>query len=228
MYPSACRLVVTCENNQAFFKPLLGERVCTIPNPIFPPSAVQGETPFLPHRPLVITAGRLSHEKGYDLLIRAFAKLKNHYPDWNLLILGEGPRRVELERLVSDLGLKERVFLPGRVKNPYDYYEKADLFVLSSRYEGFGNVLGEAMACGMPVVAAKCSPSVTELVQDGVNGLLAEPDDVDSLTAAMDKLMSDEDRRASLGEQARFTSQRFSLDSVMALWENLIEELTTG
>ena len=70
LYPSACRLVVICNNNQEFFKPLLSERVCTIPNPIFPPPAVQGETPFLPQRPLVIAAGRLSHEKGHDLLIR--------------------------------------------------------------------------------------------------------------------------------------------------------------
>jgi glycosyltransferase involved in cell wall biosynthesis len=227
LYPSACRLVVICNNNQAFFKPLLAERVCTIPNPIFPPPVVQGETPFLPQRPFVIAAGRLSHEKGHDLLIRAFARLGDHHPDWNLVILGEGSQRSELERLVFEFRLGERVFLPGRVKNPYDYYLKADLFVLPSRYEGFGNVLGEAMACGMPVVAANCSPGVAEVVQDGVNGLLAEPDDVDSLTAAMDNLMSDIGRRANLGEQARLTSERFSLDSVMTLWENLIRELTT-
>ena len=227
LYPSARRLVVICNNNQAFFKPLLGDRVCTIPNPIFPPPAVQGETPFLPHRPFVIAAGRLSHEKGHDILIRAFAKLGDHHPDWNLLILGEGSQRDELERLVAEFGLGEKVFLPGRVKNPYDYYLKADLFVLPSRYEGFGNVLGEAMVCGMPLVAANCSPGVVEIVQDGVNGLLAEPNDVDSLAAAMENLMSDGNRRASLGEQARLTSQRFSPDSVMTQWENLVRELTT-
>ncbi len=227
LYPSASRLVVICKNNQAFFEPILADRVRTIPNPIFPPPAVAGETPFLPQPPLVIAAGRLSREKGHDLLIKAFAKLGDHYPDWNLLILGEGSQRGQLERLVSEYGLGERVFLPGRVKNPYDYYLKADLFVLPSRYEGFGNVLGEAMVCGMPIVAANCSPGVVEVVQDGVNGLLADPDNADSLAAAMDTLMCNGDRRASLGEQARLTSQRFSPQSVMNQWENLVRELIT-
>lgn len=226
-YPSASRLVVQNQPAQILFRPLLGERVCVIPNPILQPPAVQGETPFLPDRPVVINVGRLSREKGCDLLIRAFAKLTDRYSEWKLLILGDGPQRSDLERLVSELELGERVSLPGRVKNPYDYYRKADLFVLPSRYEGLPNALCEAMACGMAVVAANCSPGVTEVVQDGVNGLLAQVEDIGSLATAMDNLMSDEERRARLGEQARLSVERFNLDRVMTLWENLIRELTT-
>lgn len=226
-YPSASRLVVQNQSAQALFKPLVGERNCVIPNPILQLPAVQGETPFLPHRPVVLTAGRLSHEKGCDLLIRAFSVLSKRYPDWNLLILGDGSQRSELEGLVTELGLNDRISLPGRVKNPYDYFRKADLFVLPSRYEGQPNALCEAMACGMAVVAANCSPGVAEVVHDGVNGLLTEPENVDSLAVAMDNLMSDKDRRASLGEQACLSTEPYQLNKVMSLWENLIRELTT-
>jgi glycosyltransferase involved in cell wall biosynthesis len=228
MYPSASRLVVQNLPTQALFKPLLGEGVCIIPNPILQPPALQGETPFLLKRPVVITAGRLSREKGCDLLIRAFAGLADRYPDWRLLILGEGPQRSELERLIAELQMGESICMPGREKNPYDYYRRADLFVLPSRYEGLPNALCEAMACGMAVVAANCSPGVAEVVQNGVNGLLAEPENVDSLAAAMDNLMGDKDRRTVLGQKAHLSVEPYNLDRVMTLWENLIRELTTG
>ncbi len=226
-YPSASRLVAQSQAAQVSFKPLLGEKVCIIPNPILPLPEVLGETPFLVHRPVVLNAGRLSREKGCDLLIRAFARLSNRYPDWNLLILGEGPQRKELEALVADLGIQERISLPGRVKNPYDYFRKADLFVLPSRYEGLPNALCEAMACGMAVVAANCSPGVAEVIQDGVNGVLVEPENVDSLAEAMDQLMGDQAHRASLGKQASLSVEPYQLNSVMVLWEDLVRELTT-
>jgi glycosyltransferase involved in cell wall biosynthesis len=226
-YPWSSRLVVQNRHAQAFFKPRLGEKLCIIPNPILPLPAVAGETLFLAHRPLVLAAGRLSREKGCDLLIRAFARLSERYPDWNLLILGEGPRRNELEALVAELTMQERIKLPGKVKNPYDYFRKADLFVLPSRYEGLPNALCEAMVCGMAVVAANCSPGVAEVVQDSVNGLLAEPENVDSLAGAMDQLMGDKDRRASLGEQASLSTEPYNLNRVMTLWEDLVRELTT-
>jgi glycosyltransferase involved in cell wall biosynthesis len=226
-YPSASRLVVQNQAAQISFKPLLGDRSCIIPNPILALPAVEGETPFLVHRPVVLNAGRLSREKGCDLLIRAFASLSQRYPDWNLLILGEGSQRSDLEGLVAELGMRERISLPGRVKNPYDYFRKGDLFVLPSKYEGLPNALCEAMACGMAVVAANCSPGVAEVVHDGINGLLAESENVDSLAGAMEKLMSDRARRASLGEQASLSVEPYNLNKVMALWEDLVRELTT-
>jgi GalNAc-alpha-(1->4)-GalNAc-alpha-(1->3)-diNAcBac-PP-undecaprenol alpha-1,4-N-acetyl-D-galactosaminyltransferase len=226
-YPSAGRLVVQNQSGLDFFKPMLGEQIRIIPNPILPAPEKPGETPCLPHGTVVMTAGRLSHEKGCDLLIRAFAMLAGHYPDWRLLILGEGPQRSQLEGLIAELEMSGRVSLPGRVKNPYDYYRKADLFVLPSRYEGLPNSLCEAMACGMPIVAAGCSPGVIEVVQNGVNGLLAEPENVDSLAEAMGNLMGDKDRRDRLGQQARLSVEPYNMERVTALWENLIRELTT-
>jgi GalNAc-alpha-(1->4)-GalNAc-alpha-(1->3)-diNAcBac-PP-undecaprenol alpha-1,4-N-acetyl-D-galactosaminyltransferase len=225
-YPSASRLVVLSQAARVFFKGLPGEKLCIIPNPILGVPVVEGETPYLTHRPVVLTAGRLSREKGCDLLIRAFAMSRERYPDWNLLILGDGAQRNELEGLVDELGMKQCISLPGRVKNPYDYFRKGDLFVLPSRYEGLPNALCEAMVCGMAVVAANCSPGVAEVVQDGVNGLLAQPENVDSLAAAMQQLMGDKTRRASLGEEASLSMQPYRLDRVMTQWEDLIRELT--
>ena len=225
-YPWASHLVAQNRPAQVFFEPVLGKKISIIPNPILPLPEAQGETPFFNHRPVVLAAGRLSREKGCDLLIRAFAVLRDRYPDWNLLILGEGPQRRELETLVVDLGLKERISLPGRVKNPYDYFCKGDLFVLPSRYEGLPNALCEAMACGMAVVATNCSPGVAEVVQDGVNGLLAETENVDSLAAGMGHLMGNEARRASLGKQASLSVEPYQLNRVMSQWEDLIRELS--
>jgi glycosyltransferase involved in cell wall biosynthesis len=99
VYPSTNYLVVQNQQVRAFFQPMLGEKVRLISNPILPPELETGETPFLPARPVVLTAGRLAREKGHDLLIRAFAQVHDHYPDWHLLILGEGLQRAELESI---------------------------------------------------------------------------------------------------------------------------------
>ena len=115
--------------------------------------------------------------------------------------------------------------MPGKVKNPYDYYRKADLFVLPSRYEGLPNAMCEAMACGMAVVATNCSPGVAEVIQNGANGLLVEAENVASLAAALGDLMGDKDRRASLGQRAHLSVEPYHLDRVMTLWENLIRDL---
>ena len=98
--------------------------------------------------------------------------------------------------------------------------------MLPSRYEGLPNALCEAMACGMAVVVANCSPGVAEVIRNGVNGLLTETENVDSLAAAMQQLMGDNARRASLGEQASLSSGPYQLNRVMTLWEDLIRELT--
>ena len=223
VYPSTHYLVVQNQQVRAFFQPMLGDKVQLIPNPVLPPVLETGETPFLPARPLVMSAGRLAREKGYDLLIRAFAQVHDYYPDWHLLILGEGNQRAELEKLVAAFGLGGTVLLPGGVKNPYDYYRKADLFVLPSRYEGLPNALCEAMVCGLPVIAANCSAGVSEVVEDGVNGVLVSPEDIDGLSVALESLMADPERRACLGQQAREIGTRFGLERVMQMWEDLLQ-----
>src|SRR5262249_50312577 len=153
IYPLANRIVVQTERTALAFPSRIRQKAIVIPNPVHPPSAVDAQRESTRS---VIAIGRLTKEKGFDLLIRAFARLSTRHPEWRLTILGDGPLRMEIEHLLDELGLKEAVKLPGEVKNIDDYVTQAEIFVLSSRYEGFPNALCEAMAGGLAVVSADC------------------------------------------------------------------------
>ena len=178
------------------------------------------------HREQIILAiGRLVEQKGHDLLIRAFARAHAAEAGWRLVILGEGPQRPALEKLVLNLGIRDAVSLPGIVNEPAELLSRAGIFVLPSRYEGFPNALLEAMACGCAVIAADCPSGPAEIIHDGVNGLLVPREDVTALSAAMDRLMHDDELRVNLGKQAIEINSRFSRAKIMAQWDDLIESV---
>lgn len=143
--------------------------------------------------PLIISVGRLELQKDYPTLIRAFAELRKQRLA-RLLILGEGKERGSLERLIHDLNLEEDVVLAGFVNNPFAYMNKASLFVLSSKYEGFGNVLVEAMACGTPVVSTDCPSGPAEILENGRWGKLVPVGDSSALAKAMAESLDETDR----------------------------------
>jgi glycosyltransferase involved in cell wall biosynthesis len=176
----------------------------------------------------LVAVGRLVEQKGFDLLLEAFASIAPGRPDWRLVIWGEGPERGRLEALRDRLGLGDRVALPGLTARPGQWTEDAALFVLSSRYESFGNVITEAMASGLPVVAFDCPFGPGEIVRDGVEGVLVPPEDVAALAAALAALLADPERRVRLGAAARAGVQRFERTRVMALWDDLIAEVTAA
>jgi glycosyltransferase involved in cell wall biosynthesis len=163
--------------------------------------------------------------KGHDLLLNAFASIKDRHPNWSLIILGEGAQRQELESLRDRLALGNRVSMPGLVKNPEDYLRQADLFVMSSRFEGLPLSLGEAMASGLAVISTDCPTGPREMITDGVDGLLVPNEDGDALGAAMDRLMSDDQTRQRLAARASEVTQRFGVEKVMAMWEALVNEV---
>jgi glycosyltransferase involved in cell wall biosynthesis len=201
-----------------------GPRLRVIPNPAryerrSPPSDKPSR------ERLVVTLGRLSAEKQLDYLLRAFDRCGSRHPEWSLQIIGEGPDRHRLEALAADLGIGQRVRFPGVVQDPETVLCNADLFVLTSRYEGFPNALVEAMACGLAVLCFDCPSGPSEIIRQGVDGVLVPAQDLDALADAMDRLMSDETERRRLGSSAFEVAERFDVERIMSMWEDVIEEV---
>ncbi|MCB7128091.1 MAG: glycosyltransferase family 4 protein [Candidatus Brocadiales bacterium] len=225
-YPWADQVIAHTERTLASYPHKVQSCASVIPNPVKVPPTGNASVNTRLKKPSLIAMGRFVHQKGFDLLLRAFAQLKDRYPDWTLTILGEGPLRMELESLRDELGLADRVLLPGIQKNPHEILKQADLFVFTSRFEGFGNALCEAMACGLPVISTDCRSGPREIIRDGVDGLLVPPEDVDSLAAAMGRLMSDEAERKRLASRAVEVTERFGLEKVMRMWEEVLNNVT--
>ena len=169
--------------------------------------------------------GRLTEQKGFDLLLTAFAKIALNHPNWQLLILGDGELRQQLEAQKDDLGLTNQVFFLGRVHNPFAILKHAKIFVMSSRFEGFPMAHGEAMTCGLPVIATDCPSGPGELIRDGIDGILVPNQDVKQLAIVMDNLMSDTIKRQYLAANTGAIIERFGLAKIMQDWENLITEV---
>jgi glycosyltransferase involved in cell wall biosynthesis len=227
-YPLAARVVLLHEGSMAFFGAGVRRKSTVIPNPItFDAEHVSAARvaagPKLGTR--VIGMGRLVEQKGFDILIRAFARVANAHPGWSLDIWGEGELRGELERLIAQCGMTGRITLPGRTQCPLEAICRSDLFVLSSRYEGMPMVLGEAMAAGTTVIAFDCPTGPANMIRHGVDGLLVAPGDEDGLVAAVDRLMGNPAERARLASRAPEVLERYALPRVMAMWETLVSEL---
>lgn len=194
---------------------LAANRCCHVPNAIDTDefkrqvSAAQAkEKAGLPPGRLVVGAiGRLSAEKGFDLLIQAAARLLARGLDFELWIAGEGDQAAPLARLVESLGLSEKIRLLGFHPRPIDLYEAMDVFVLSSLREGLPNVLLEAMALEVAVLSTKVA-GIPRLIQDGANGLLIEPGSVDALASYLDRLLTDEPLRWRLVQAGRQTVEK--------------------
>lgn len=220
-YALSTALVLQTPDSVVDVPRLLRPKVRVIPNPV-PPGPPRIERPASERKRLV-AMGRLSSEKGFDLLLEAFAKLAPMHPDWDLTIWGQGELHDELTRHRDALGLAERVRLPGATRTPREKLAESDLFVLSSRYEGFPNALCEAMATGLPVVSYACRVGPSTIVTNEVDGILVPAEDVDALAAALSRLMSDEALRCRLGAEAVSIVDRFSLPNVASQWEALVQ-----
>lgn len=169
---------------------------------------------------LVLTAGRLVPEKGFDMLIDAFARACDQQSNWQLAIVGEGPERPALEQRIADTDMIGRVHLFGAAGNIADWYQRAEIFTLTSRYEGFPNTLLEAMAHGCAVISFDCDTGPADMIITGENGLLlGRLSDPDTLAQALTMLMTDDRQRQALAAGARGVSQRFSMNAILAQWD---------
>jgi glycosyltransferase involved in cell wall biosynthesis len=210
-------LTVLTSHDERDYGALLSTRVEWIPNSLAP---LDGGTSTL-EAPLVVAAGRLTTQKGFDLLIDAFAKVTEQRPDWRLRIYGSGPERQRLQARIGN----GNVELMGRSRRLGEAMAEASLFVLSSRFEGFGMVLVEAMSKGLPVVSFDCPHGPADIVTDGQDGILVPPEDVDALAAALLELIDDPDRRRRLAEAALARSRDYAIESIGPRWDRLLRSL---
>jgi glycosyltransferase involved in cell wall biosynthesis len=174
--------------------------------------------------PAIVSAGRLAEAKNYPLLIEAMALLRRRLPAARLFILGQGDQEAQLRAQIASLGLSDAVRLCGFQRNPWKYIARADVFALTSRYEGFGNVLVEAMACGVPVVVTS-SPGPLEIVRDNVDGVIVPEHTAAAVAAALEGVLTDDRRRASMAAAAKEASRRFALPSIAGQYDSWFSEL---
>lgn len=174
--------------------------------------------------PIILAAGRLVNQKDYPTLLLAF-KLVIQKKLVRLVILGEGAERKKLEKLILKLGISENVAFFGLQKNPFKYMKRADVFVLSSLQEGFGNVIVEAMACGAPVISTNCKSGPNEIIENNKNGILVPVGDYKSLADAILRVLSDSSLRQKLSEEGIKRAGYFSIERSNKQYEEVFQKL---
>ena len=225
-YPRLDAVTALTEGSAAEYRELMGQRgrVVCIPNPA--PSDDGRRTAL--DAPVVVAAGTLSRRKGFDRLLKAWARLAPSYPDWRLKIFGTGHERPELEDLIDRLGIRSSARMHGHSSRLLDELASASVFALTSRREGFPMVLLEAMAVGLPVVAYDCPTGPRDIVTDGVDGHVIPNGRTRLFVEALGGLMEDESRRRRFSAAALESVTRYRIDAIGARWEALFGELAAG
>lgn len=174
----------------------------------------------------IVTAGRLTNQKNQALLVKSFAQISSIFPEYKLIIYGEGNLKGDLAETAIQLGVKDKVILPGYTTNIEDRIKDASLFVLSSDFEGMPNALMEAMALGLPCISTDCDGGGAKfLIENEKNGLLVPKGDVDALAAAMERMLSDRGFAEQCGQEAHKICERLAPEKIYGEWESFIKEI---
>ena len=221
LLPFADWLVVQTQSIKEYFPESIQKKTSIIYNPVNEESL----SPTLPLREgrlnRIISVGRLYPQKNQAMMIRAFAKVADQFPDWQLVIFGEGPLRESLELIVESLEMKDRVLLPGRTENVIEELRKSKIFCMSSDYEGMSNAMIEAICVGLPIISTKVS-GTEELIRDGENGFIVEIGDEERFTNCISQLISSpslQDKMSVINTQLAHT---FNIDHIVDEWISLI------
>jgi glycosyltransferase involved in cell wall biosynthesis len=224
LYPQLDALVVLTDQDRDAYERLLGGKLPLhrIPNTVRP---LPGAKADLSAR-TVYAAGRFRYQKGFDLLIPAWAETARAHPDWRLRLRGSGRLESRLEDLIAEHGLEDSVTLEGPAEDIGSDMAEASVFVLSSRFEGFPLILLEAMSKGMGIVAFDCPTGPADIVDDHRNGLLVPHEDVEGLSRAIRELVEDEELRRRTAAAAVETAQQYTIEAIGPLWLELFEGLS--
>lgn len=217
LYPGADKIVFQTARSMKYFSKRIEKKGIVIYNPI-----EVNVNASLTNSYKIVSVGRLEKQKNQFLLIKAFSEIIKKYPEYELWIYGEGKLRPDLEKLKDNLGVGNKVFLPGIVKDIHVQISDAEMFVLSSDYEGLSNALMEAMMMGLPCISTDCAGS-DEMIKNGVNGLLVPVGNQQKLTEAMEKLILDKKLSNKLAGNAKNSSQIYSVTNIMEQWEIILQ-----
>lgn len=223
LYMFATGVVVQTQKNKAYFNNVVQKKSRVIYNPV-DLKEYAGIALYTEKEKKIVTAGRLMPQKNQKMMIRAFAEVVKKHPDYQLVVYGNGPSRDELESLCSELGVVDSVLLPGNVADIHERIKSAEIFVLSSDYEGMPNALIEAMCMGIPVISTKVS-GATDLIEDHKNGLLVELDNQPEFEKAMLELIENKELMQTLAENAVKLNEELELSRIMSQWIEFIHAI---
>lgn len=218
LYPTATFFIAQTNANKKFYSFIHEKKIKTIPNPAFTLN-IQRTEPSITSK-IILSVGRLCYKKNHAGLIKAFHKIHLQYPEWKLKISGEGEMRKNLELLIKELQLTEKVSLAGSIKDIAKIYIDTGIFAFSSLWEGFPNVLVEAMSFGLPIISTKVN-GATDLIKNGENGLLVE-NDIDSIADALAYLIDHPNQAKKMGQKALEDAETLSEANILNLWEDLL------
>lgn len=211
------KLVVQTQATAQWTRKMVRREVVVINNVLRPMPR-----PVKDRESLILSVGSLRKCKGFDMLLRAFSHVHRDYAGWRLAIVGEGPQRTELHSLCAELGIAEKVDMPGQSMNVESWLERAGIFVLPSRREGFPNALIEAMAMGVAVISTSCRHGPAEIIRHGYDGLLTPVDDDLAMAEALRQLLDNREKRIALGSAAQSVRITLSEDRIMSEWETIL------
>ena len=229
LYPFAERVIVQTRESAEWMAANIPSTECiSIPNPCVWPVKDQGigvaPQDFLKSGDrMLLAVGRLASEKRFDFLIESFATISSRQPNWRLLIVGDGPQAETLRAKIASFGLEERIKLVGWVGNMHDWYLRADAFAATSAFEGFPNAILESMSYGIATIASNCKTGPSELIDDGVNGILVEANaTIHEFSSQLLRLLENPRLREDLGGKATAVREIFNLEKVGTLWDQAV------
>ena len=223
LLPLTDRFVVQTQLIKDYFPKFIQKKTDIIFNPV---TEKVFSLPYIPKKKQIISVGRLHSQKNQKMMIEAFARLNEQFPEWKLIIYGEGPERNSLESLISSFKsqVSSQIELPGRNENIIEELNQSEIFAFSSDYEGMSNALVEAFCVGLPIITTKVS-GTEDIITDGKNGYLLERNDVDGMETAMRKLMSDDMLRRRIGESNKTNASQFKIEHIFKQWEIVVKKV---